>query len=63
MEYMEGISDKLLREQYVPTDRSLFTIDRYDEFIARRAADLAAAANELMAGLESGLAVRQREVG
>ena len=63
MEYMEGISDKLLREQYVPTDRSLFTIDRYDEFIERRAADLAAAANELMAGLESGLAVRQREVG
>lgn len=54
MEYMEGISDKLLREQYVPTDRSLFTIERYEEFIARRAADLAAAANQLMAELEQG---------
>ena len=62
MEYMEGISDKLLREQYVPTDRSLFDIARYDEFIERRAADLAAAANELMAGLEHGYTGDQQEV-
>lgn len=48
MEYMEGISDKLLQEQYVPTDRSLFSIDRYNEFIERRAANLAIAANNFM---------------
>ena len=48
MEYMEGISDKLLQEQYVPTDRRLFSIDRYNEFIERRAANLAIAANKFM---------------
>ena len=62
MEYMEGISDKLRREQYVPTDRSLFDIGRYDEFIERRAADLAAAANSLMAKLEQGYTGIQQEV-
>ena len=54
MEYMEGISDKLLREQYVPTDRSLFTAERYEEFVEQRAAALSAAANELMTKLECG---------
>ena len=48
MEYMEGISDKLLQEQYVPTDRRFFSIDRYNEFIERRAANLAIAANKFM---------------
>lgn len=51
MEYMEGISDKLLREQYVPTDRSLFVIEKYDKFVEQRAAMLAKAANEFMAKL------------
>ena len=61
MEYMEGVSDKLLREQYVPTDRSLFTIDHYDEFLEQRAKLLADAANEFMGKLEQGLTARQDE--
>ncbi len=48
MEYMEGISDMQLREQYVPTDRNLFTVDQYSNFIKLRAESLAVAANELI---------------
>ena len=61
MDYMEGVSDKLLREQYVPTARSLFTIDHYDEFLEQRAKLLADAANEFMGKLEQGLTARQDE--
>lgn len=55
MEYMEGISDRLLREQYVPTDRDLFTVARYDEFLEQRAELLANAAHEFMSKLEHSL--------
>ena len=47
-EYMQDISDGLLNEQFVPTDRSLFTLERYNEFLDRRAEMLAKAANEFM---------------
>lgn len=52
MEYMQGVSNKLLREQHVPTDRNLLKIERFEEFIERRAELLAKAANEFMSKLE-----------
>lgn len=53
MKYLEGISNKLLVEQYIPTDRSLFAVEKYEEFLEHRAAALATAANELLTTLES----------
>ena len=52
MEYMEEVGDKRLSEQYVPTDRSLFTAERYGDFIEMRVKSLAAAANKLMDKLQ-----------
>ena len=52
MEYMKEVSDKQLSEQYVPTDRNLFKVERYGEFIERRVESLAAAANKLMDQLQ-----------
>jgi hypothetical protein len=40
------IPDEYLEEQLVPTDRKLFTVDRYDDFLKLRAKSLADAAND-----------------
>lgn len=61
MDYMKGISDNLLSEQYVPTDRQLFDINSFNKFLELRAASLAKAANEFVSELESGLAPAQQE--
>lgn len=47
MGYLERyqVDDDLLAEQFVPTDRSLLTIEHYEEFLSLRAAALADAAN------------------
>ena len=54
MEYMESISDSQLREQYVPTNRDLFTVEEYSEFIEERADALALAANQFLSKLQFG---------
>ena len=53
-EYMKEISEARLAEQHVPTDRSLFALERYNEFLDRRAEMLAKAANEFMKKLSKG---------
>ena len=61
MEYMEGISDSQLKEQYVPTERDIFTVEEYSEFIEQRADALALAANEFLNRLQFGGAKQQSQ--
>ncbi len=61
MDYMQGISDSQLKEQYVPTDRSLFTIEKYPKFIEQRADSLAHAANEFLEKLQRGEPKQQHQ--
>lgn len=56
-EYLAGCEDKhpgVLRSQWIPEDRSLWSLDRYPEFLKARRALLAAAANELLGTLRAG---------
>ena len=61
MDYMEGISDNQLKEQYVPTNRELFALEEFTEFIDQRADALAQAANEFLKRLETGDAKQQSQ--
>ncbi|MCY3807353.1 MAG: Coenzyme F420 hydrogenase/dehydrogenase, beta subunit C-terminal domain, partial [bacterium] len=56
-EYLAGCEDKhpgVLRSQWIPEDRSLWSLDRYPEFLKVRRTLLAAAANELLGTLRAG---------
>ena len=56
MRYLEtyDISDDLLEQQFIPTDRSLFKIDHYHKFLEARAELLVTGANDFFKKLESG---------
>jgi hypothetical protein len=47
------IPDEYLEEQLVPTDRKLFTVERFDDFLKLRAKLLADAANDYFQGLRN----------
>lgn len=46
-----NIRPKRLKEQLVPTDKKLWQVDQYENFLDKRASALAEAANEWMAEL------------
>jgi len=49
--YLEGIEESRLRAQYVPIDRSLWTLDRFEDFLLERRTMLANAINQLLQSL------------
>ena len=53
-EYLAGLSPDVLAAQWIPADPTLWTIDRYPEFLAARRALLADAANEFLDQLLEG---------
>lgn len=52
--YLSEVDDKLLKTQWIPTDRSLWKIEKYPDFLAKRRQLLAAAADTLLGSLEAG---------
>ena len=49
--YLPTIEEARLRAQYVPLDQSLWTLDRYEDFVRERRQLLADAINDLLASL------------
>ncbi len=49
--YLAKIEDSRLRAQYVPDDRSLWTLDRYEDFLLARRTLLAEAINQFLQSL------------
>jgi hypothetical protein len=50
-EYLQQVDPSRLQSQYVPTDTSLWTLDRYEDFVRERRQLLADAINGLLASL------------
>lgn len=53
-DYLTGVDTHRLHAQYVPTDTSLYTVDRFPEFVRERRRLLAHAINELLDALAGG---------
>ena len=50
-EYLDGIPHERLRQQFVPTDRTLWEVDSYQQFLQRRRELIADGINEVVASL------------
>jgi hypothetical protein len=55
--YLAKVDETRLRAQYVPLDRSLWTLDRYEDFVHERRRLLADAINQLLQSLVDGATI------